>query len=74
MFLDNPSVPSSRVKQSTENMFIMGLAVHEVSIPPGILTLKEVPIGCAKTLVEHYHSILPKIPEGADLIYIMVKA
>jgi hypothetical protein len=33
MFLDNPPVLSSRVKQSMENAFIMGQAVHEESIP-----------------------------------------
>jgi hypothetical protein len=36
MFLDNPPVLFSRVKQSMENPFVMGLAVHEESIPLGM--------------------------------------
>jgi len=55
MFLDNPSVPTSRVKQSMENAVIMGLAVQEGSIPLGMLN----PQRCTDRLCQNVSTELP---------------
>jgi len=55
MFLDNPSVPTSRVKEFMENAFVMGLAVHEGSIPLEMLN----PQRCTDRLCQNISTELP---------------